>query len=136
MNEIKKRGQRIGSQASLLGVTQNEYRKAYMRWKAAIKRGYMVPIGLFVFNEYVRLYKSKPKSYYYQRRQLQVALATPKWVNIEEISNIYALRPEGYQVDHIIPINGKNVCGLHVPWNLQYLEPYKNSRKSNKTKWG
>lgn len=50
----------------------------------------------------------------------------------EEIQEIYKNCPYGYQVDHIIPVNGTNVSGLHVPWNLQYLTIKDNLIKSNK----
>lgn len=57
---------------------------------------------------------------------------TPPWVDLEKISVIYQNCPEGYQVDHIIPLQGKLVSGLHVHENLQYLTPSENSSKGNR----
>ncbi len=57
--------------------------------------------------------------------------STPKWANKKLITRIYNKCPEGMQVDHIIPTKGKNVCGLHVETNLQYLSPEENGKKFN-----
>ncbi len=67
-------------------------------------------------------------------RNKRVKQATPTWLNEEhkkQMREIYANRPEGYHVDHIVPIKGNNVCGLHVPWNLQYLPALVNIQKKN-----
>ena len=58
--------------------------------------------------------------------------ACPSWVNQEQLKIIYENCPEGYEVDHIIPLQGESVSGLHVPWNLQYLTRSENASKSNK----
>lgn len=61
--------------------------------------------------------------------------AMPAWLtkyDRDEIKRIYSVVPSGYHVDHIVPIQGENVCGLHVPWNLQYLPKYQNESKGNK----
>ncbi|MBK7380691.1 MAG: hypothetical protein IPJ03_17170 [Ignavibacteriales bacterium] len=49
----------------------------------------------------------------------------------KEILEIYEKCPDGFHVDHQIPIKGKLVCGLHVPWNLQYLTAEDNIKKGN-----
>ncbi len=71
---------------------------------------------------------------YLSARKARVKLATPNWIDLVIIEEIYRNRPEGHHVDHIVPINGKNVSGLHVPWNLQYLSEKENLAKSNKHK--
>lgn len=67
---------------------------------------------------------------------------TPKWLTKEhiiEIGSYYTmtkelqwLSNEPLHVDHVVPLQGENVSGLHVPWNLQILTRSKNCSKSNK----
>jgi len=89
------------------------------------------------FKQWVASFRSSPEYSLYksasdQARHKRLKQSTPPWVNLAEIRAFYSKRPEGYHVDHIVPINGKNVCGLTVPWNLQYLPALENLRKSNK----
>jgi hypothetical protein len=56
----------------------------------------------------------------------------PQWASLKEIRDFYISCPSGMVVDHIIPLVGKTVSGLHVLSNLQYLTPEENCRKSNK----
>ena len=68
--------------------------------------------------------------------------ATPKWLTKlqkEEILQFYLLARDcfltsgqPYDVDHIVPLTGRNVCGLHVPWNLQVLPKDVNMSKKNR----
>ena len=66
---------------------------------------------------------------------------TPSWLTtddhwfIGEIYELAALRTKmfgfAWHVDHIIPLQGKNVSGLHVPLNLRVIPGAENVRKSN-----
>jgi hypothetical protein len=56
---------------------------------------------------------------------------TPVWAELEQIQEFYMNCPEGYHVDHIIPLQGGKVSGFHVLGNLQYLTASENISKSN-----
>ena len=77
-------------------------------------------------------YDSGYRKAFAQYRNGKIKQATPSWVDRKEIAFFYKNRPEGHHVDHIIPICGKSVSGLNVPWNLQYLPAHENLKKSNK----
>ena len=66
------------------------------------------------------------------KRRAYKLKAIPKWANLEKIKEIYKQCGKGYHVDHIIPLRGSNVCGLHVENNLQILKARDNILKSNR----
>lgn len=66
------------------------------------------------------------------RKRNRDTLQTPIWADLDKIAEIYRNRPEGMHVDHIYPLNGKLVSGLHVHQNLQYLPAKENLSKSNR----
>lgn len=57
---------------------------------------------------------------------------TPPWADLNKIKEIYDNCPEGYHVDHIIPLQGEFISGLHIETNLQYLPALDNIKKGNK----
>ncbi len=76
------------------------------------------------------------------KRRARRLNATPLWLSDEqrtEIDVLYFLcrmisEDTGveHHVDHIIPLKGKTVCGLHVPWNLRIVPKDINLKKNNK----
>ena len=76
------------------------------------------------------------------RRRAARRNAMPKWLTKEQHQEITAFYDEAarltretgipHEVDHVIPLQGKEVCGLHVPWNLQILTQSENRHKSRK----
>lgn len=59
-------------------------------------------------------------------------LRTPAWADLSAIVGFYKNCPKGFHVDHIYPLRGRFVSGLHVLENLQYLPAVENMRKNNR----
>ena len=87
-------------------------------------------------------YRQNNLSYYAakraQRRSAQLE-RTPPWVEPSSMEGMYSLARRltdltGVQmeVDHIVPLQGELVSGLHVPWNLQLLPQSTNRKKGNR----
>jgi hypothetical protein len=88
--------------------------------------------------EAVRAYN---RAYAAERYAAEMA-ATPGWLNDEQKAQILAIyrdaasRDTLHHVDHIVPIKGNAVCGLHVPWNLRVIPAAENLSKGNRFKGG
>lgn len=74
-------------------------------------------------------------------RQTRMQFAQPTWADKSIIKQIYAHRDRlnkkfmhlgPFHVDHVVPIMGKLVCGLHVEFNLRVIPQKENLEKSNK----
>ncbi len=76
-------------------------------------------------------YKAAARASANKRRAAKLK-QSPAWAKEDAIKSFYANCPEGYEVDHIIPLMHSDVAGLHVLTNLQYLPEGINKRKSNK----
>jgi len=85
------------------------------------------------------------KPYYIAKdaeRRARKIKATPCWLSQEDrdqIRRIYDVRQKvsertgvEHHVDHILPLKGENICGLHVPWNLAIIPAEMNLSKGNK----
>ena len=77
--------------------------------------------------------------HYTQKRKIAQGRATPNWADHAAIIQIYeqcaaATKETGvmHHVDHIVPLQGRDVCGFHVQNNLQILPADVNRRKANK----
>ena len=89
-------------------------------------------------NQYMRenpQYRTKSRA----DRRARERQACPSWVDHKAIAEVYIkaiqlTRETGipHHVDHIIPLAGASVSGLHVPWNLRAIPAKENQRKSNK----
>ena len=76
------------------------------------------------------------------KREAAKIQRTPTWLTknqLVEISEFYKMAKQlesifswKQHVDHIVPLQGKTVSGLHVPWNLQILSASENIKKNNK----
>lgn len=87
--------------------------------------------------------QSNPEKFaaYNAKRRAAKLQRTPQWLTKEQLDEIETFYTVAlafriytgltYHVDHIVPLQGKNVSGLHVPWNLRVISATDNLKKSN-----
>ena len=76
------------------------------------------------------------------KRRSRKLRACPPWLTKEQFDEIECFYMEAkrlfketnvpHHVDHIVPLQGKLVSGLHVPWNLQVITASANVKKNNR----
>ena len=88
--------------------------------------------------EYQLAYKRSSRAKYPEKyraavsaRRARVKQQKPAWETFSRLRSFYEKCPQGYHVDHVIPLRGKLVSGLHVLENLQYLPASENMAKRN-----
>ena len=95
-------------------------------------------------SDYFKWYTANPgkRTANHAKYVLKKSLRTPSWLTEDDywlIEQAYIVAQERsikygvqFHVDHIVPLNGKTVSGLHVPENLQVIPWHENLSKSNK----
>jgi len=93
--------------------------------------------------EYARQNRAKTNAAK-KKYKLAKARACPPWVHsssdlcsqmayfYEEAQRKTEATGTVHHVDHIVPLRGETICGLHVPWNLQVLTASENCSKQNR----
>lgn len=95
--------------------------------------------------EYSKIYSQKNlplRAAAQKKREAAKKKRMPPWLTSSDLLRIRcyyqvaAMRSKEtgfkWHVDHIVPLQGDNVSGLHVPWNLQVIPALENLRKHNK----
>ncbi len=123
---------------------QRQYRKTN-REKLLESRKQYRETNLEKVREYNRKYREanldKRNALEAKRRAAKMQ-RTPSWLTPEHLDDIETFYTaavafrlytgQDHHVDHIVPLQGKNVSGLHVPWNLQVLPAKENLKKGNR----
>lgn len=83
---------------------------------------------------------SAQRNAYATKRRTAKLNACPKWLSLDalmamesvfvEAKNLTKTTGVSYHVDHIVPLLGQDVCGLHVPWNLRAIPAKINLSKN------
>lgn len=144
---MEKNGEREKARKAKYQLENKERYKAYrernkdaIRKKKAAWRLANLDKARALSREYAKRNRWKITSYTARRRASKLK-RTPKWLTAEDIRKMREIQLEAkrlseltgitHHVDHILPLRGKYVSGLHVPDNLQVLPGDENRRKSN-----
>jgi len=120
-------------QKSWRDANKDKYLEYHRNWREKNREEYRER-----WNTYRKNNKDKAAARESARRARKTQ-ATPPWLTDQhnsDMMSMYSLAKKlekltgvSMEVDHIVPLKGKTVCGLHVPWNLQVLEKRLNRSK-------
>jgi len=96
------------------------------RWAAANKEKINARKRVWARQNRAKLRRKELAQKFARRR------ACPPWAERAPLLAFYRACPPGFHVDHVIPLRGKLVCGLHCLDNLQYLPAQINLQKANR----
>jgi hypothetical protein len=99
-----------------------EQRREYDKERAKVHKGYFAAKTRKRYA--AKLRRTPPWLSKNQLKQIQIEYDLAAWA-----SEVMGFK---YHVDHIVPLQGKHVCGLHVPWNLQVIPATDNIKKGNR----
>ena len=119
-------------------------------WKAANPERYK-EISREIYQAKKDWYNDYSKQHYYTNKGMYRAKdakyratklqATPPWLTEKQLHDITVIYTacakvsertgKPHHVDHVVPLQGENICGLHVPWNLAIIPAKMNLSKSN-----
>lgn len=119
-------------------------------WKAANPERYK-EIGRQIYQDKKDWYNAYSRQHYYENKGIYRAKdakyratklqATPSWLTEKQLHDITVIYTacakvsertgKPHHVDHVVPLQGENICGLHVPWNLAIIPAKMNLAKSN-----
>lgn len=125
-------------------TAEEKAEKARVRRRNWYRKRHGIPLGAPLRDD-----QGRPSEYYrarYTANEMKRIAAkkqrTPQWLNVAhhaEIEGAYhfakvmeRITGRKYHVDHIEPLQGADVSGLHVPWNLQVIPDRENFAKGNR----
>lgn len=131
----------IKEKRKIYNANNKEKRAAYHEIKADRRKLYY-EANKEKIKAYYKLYMAAKRAEYVARTIKRKAIklkATPVWSNLNKITKIYRCCKQlseitgvKHHVDHIVPLKGKTVCGLHVEYNLRIITAAENLGKGNR----
>lgn len=142
---VLKRCRRYNERPEVIAREKERHRKRWLAMRDVLlkqRKALRTPEVLVKLRRYSKRHYRRNKLMYVERCGRRRAIrikACPVWANLTEIRRIYQRAAEltratgiKHHVDHIVPLQGRNVCGLHVEQNLQVLSAKENLEKAFK----